>query len=116
MKKNSKRSQRNSEPLLSFPHISQQNMYCYISPKPVKVYEFNTISNGYQRTFTEQDALKEYGKQVILAPEKVSYMNLFVNAVLQPKENYVVEDGKLTLLTEDIPISGTPIHLQMIKI
>ncbi|TKH05288.1 DUF4183 domain-containing protein [Peribacillus simplex] len=51
--------------------------------------------------------------QVIPDPSKVSYMNLFINGVLQPHDNYTVEKGKLKLNTIDIPIKGTPIILQM---
>lgn len=103
-------------PLLTLPQLSEQKFYWYASPRKVKIYEFNTTPNGCQRVFTDQDALKQYGKQSILASHKVSYMNLFVNAVLQPKENYKVEEGKITLLTDEMPRSGTPINLQMIKI
>lgn len=103
-------------PLLTLPQLSEQDIYWYVSPRKVKIYEYHTISNGCQRVFTEQDALCEYGEQKILSPDKVSYVNLFINAVLQPSENYTVEEGKITLHTDDIPISGTPINLQMVKI
>lgn len=91
------------------------NHQLYISsPKQVVSQEFFTISDGHRRNFTEEDGLMEYGKQKILSPMKISYMNLFINGVLQPKMNYEVDEGHLKLLTEDIPLKGTPIILQMI--
>ncbi|MGE7185090.1 DUF4183 domain-containing protein [Peribacillus sp. NPDC006672] len=32
-------------------------------------------------------------------PFKISYMNLFINGVLQPRVNYTIEKGKLKLNT-----------------
>ncbi|MGE6489026.1 DUF4183 domain-containing protein [Paenisporosarcina sp. NPDC076898] len=84
------------------------------SPKKVITNEFFTISDGSKRVFKEEDGLKEYGRQKIWSPSMVSYINLFINGVLQPKVNYEIEEGKLRLLTDDIPIEGTPIILQMI--
>lgn len=77
-------------------------------------HEFFVISNGEKRTYIESDALSDYGNQKILDPDTVSYMNLFINGILQPKMNYEVAEGKVTLLTEDIPFKGCPIILQMI--
>lgn len=76
--------------------------------------EFFVISDGEKRTYTESDALSDYGPQKILDPHTVSYMNLFINGILQPKMNYEVTDGRIILLTEDIPFKGCPIILQMI--
>lgn len=91
------------------------NHHMFISfPKQVVSQEFFTISDGIRRDFAEEDGLVEYGPQKILSPMKISYMNLFINGVLQPKMNYEVADGHLKLLTEDIPVKGTPIILQMI--
>ena len=39
----------------------------------------------------------------ILDPNKVSYYSLFINGILQPKANYEIEEGRLTLKTEDVP-------------
>lgn len=41
-------------------------------------------------------------------------MNLFINGVLQPTKNYVVEQGRISLKTVDVPIKGAPIILQML--
>ena len=35
---------------------------------------------------------------------------------MQPKINYKVEQGVLTLLTDDVPIAGAPIILEYFKI
>ncbi|QUH27045.1 DUF4183 domain-containing protein [Serpentinicella alkaliphila] len=78
------------------------------------VYQYNTISDGKKRTYTNEDELIEYGNQGILDPEKVSFYNLFINGVLQPKVNYTVEEGLLSLETEDIPPIGVSIILSFI--
>ncbi|AOH54685.1 hypothetical protein ABE28_010015 [Peribacillus muralis] len=85
-------------------------------PKRVVAYEFYAVANGCQRVFVEEDGITDIEKQVIPDPAKVSYMNLFINGVLQPHDNYTVEAGKLTLNTVDAPITGTPIILQTIII
>lgn len=99
---------------LYFPTIRQQN--CFISPKKACIYEFFSISDGCKRVYTENDALTGYGPQKIIDPTNVSYTNLFINGVLQPQKCYLIEKGKLFIHTEDIPIEGTPIILQMVKI
>ncbi len=99
---------------LYFPTINQQKYY--ISPKTVNTFEFFAISDGRKRIFTEKDSEKGYGTQKIMDPSRVSYVNLFINGVLQPKNCYEIQEGKLILQTEDIPIKGTPIILQMVKI
>ncbi|MCA0988152.1 DUF4183 domain-containing protein [Guptibacillus algicola] len=85
-------------------------------PAFVKIYEFYTISDGTKKTFTDRDAVKDLNKQRILSPDEVSFMNLFINGVLQPDLNYHVEKGFLILNTDDAPIAGAPIILQMIKV
>jgi len=86
------------------------------TPKKVICQEFFILSDGYKRFFTEKDGITEYGQQKIISPLHISYMNLFINGVLQPKLNYKVNTGSLHLLTEDVPLEGTPIILQMITI
>ena len=41
--------------------------------------------------------------------------NLYINDVLQPRNNYKVEEGRLTLLTEDVPLKGSPIILEYLR-
>ncbi|WP_313892100.1 DUF4183 domain-containing protein [Psychrobacillus sp.] len=84
--------------------------------KEASSHEFFVLSDGNKRIYTESDALSEYGIQKILDPSTVSYMNLFINGILQPKVNYEVTEGKIVLLTEDIPSEECPIILQMITI
>ncbi|WP_082630244.1 DUF4183 domain-containing protein [Peribacillus muralis] len=100
------------KPLLFFPTCSFTEVRTKI-PKRIVAFEFYAVAKGCQRVFDEQDGITDIGKQVIPDPSKVSYMNLFINGVLQPHENYTVEPGKLTLNTIDTPIQGTPIILQM---
>jgi len=77
---------------------------------------FFTYSDGVRSVYTNKDGLVEYGITDIMSPNEVSYINLFINGVLQPTVNYKVEKGKLTLLTEDIPMKGVVIILQFISI
>lgn len=91
----------------------QSKTVCF---KEVSSHEFFVLSDGNKRIYTESDALSEYGNQKILDPSMVSYMNLFINGILQPKVNYEVTEGRIVLLTEDIPCKECPIILQMIQI
>ncbi|WP_224768220.1 DUF4183 domain-containing protein [Metabacillus idriensis] len=102
-------------PILSIPQLPKQEMRFSI-PSKVHTYEFYALSNGYKRIFHDIDGLKGYGLQKILDPHDVSYVNLFINGVLQPKVNYDIAKGKILIKTQDIPIKGTPIILQMVKV
>jgi Domain of unknown function (DUF4183)/Collagen triple helix repeat (20 copies) len=75
-----------------------------------------TFSDGEKRVYTNNDGVAEYGITEILAPNEVSYINLFINGTLQPQINYEVEEGKLTLLTDEVPGKDVPITLQFILI
>ncbi|MEK3800407.1 DUF4183 domain-containing protein [Peribacillus sp. FSL H8-0477] len=101
-----------SSPFLTIPIIPSEEVR-YRLPKKVKVYEYYSISDGHCRVFKEADGVKELGKQEILDPNDVSYMNLFVNGVLQPKESYDVQRGVIKLNTLDVPPKGAPVILQM---
>ena len=101
-------------PIINIPNIPTQEIRC-ISPRKVIIKEFFAESDGRQKIFTEEDGNKVLGKQQILDPSEVSYMNLFINGVLQPKINYEVIEGKIILKTDDAPLFGSPIILQMIK-
>lgn len=79
-------------------------------------YQYNTLSDGKKSIFTNEDELKEYGDKGILDPESVSYINLFINGVLQPPSVYHVKEGLLILKTIDIPPKNAPIILQFISI
>ena len=79
------------------------------------VYQYNTLSDGIKRIYTNQDELKEYGDRGILAPNEVSYYNLFVNGVLQPKPNYKITKGCLEFTTTDLPPQGQTIIITFIS-
>ena len=83
---------------------------------PAEMYHYNTLSDGNKNEFTNEDELVLYGDKGIIDPEQVSFINLYINGVLQPKVNYVVKKGLLTLLSSDIPRNGVPITLEFITI
>lgn len=76
---------------------------------------FFTFSDGISLTYTDNDGIPEYGITKIPSPAEVSYINLFVNGMLQPQTMYTVEEGQLTLLVDEAPREGVPIALQFIK-
>ena len=78
--------------------------------------QYYTISDGIKHEYTNDDELKKYSTNGIPGPNKVSYYNLYINGVLQPKENYIVKEGLLKLLTTDIPLKGQSIILESIAI
>lgn len=106
------KQQRLPKPYLMLPAAPCTEVYVHI-PKKIMVLEYFAIADGSKKLFTEGDGVKELGEQKILDPSKVSYMNLFINAVLQPKENYEVKKGMICLKTEDVPICGATVVLQM---
>ncbi|WP_349948399.1 DUF4183 domain-containing protein [Lacrimispora sp. BS-2] len=73
------------------------------------VYQYNALSDGIKKVYTSNDELKKYGNRGILNPDSVSYYNLFINGVLQPKVNYEIQKDLLLLKTEDVPIIGSTI-------
>ncbi len=98
----------NSNIFLNLPKVHIQE-FRFVLPKNVIVYEYYTISTGRTAIYRDKDGLCDLGQQKILDPCEVSYVNLFINGVLQPHENYNVCEGEIRLLTEDIPIAGAPI-------
>ncbi|WP_163538219.1 DUF4183 domain-containing protein [Gracilibacillus sp. YIM 98692] len=87
-----------------------------IIPIEAEIYQYNTVSDGIRKTYTNEDELTMYGDRGILNPEDVSYLILYINGVLQPKTNYTVEEGMLTLTTSDAPLEGSPIIIQFITL
>ena len=71
-----------------------------------------TQSTGTKRVFYNSDELIEYGDRGIPSPDDVSFMNLFINGTLQPRTNYTVSEGILSLTTADIPPAGAMIVLE----
>jgi hypothetical protein len=82
----------------------------------VDTYLYYALSDGAKSVYTNEDQLKEYGNQGILDPKTVSYINLFVNGLIQPPNVYEVQEGYLELKSSDIPQKNTPIALQFISI
>ncbi|MFO1443679.1 DUF4183 domain-containing protein [Bacillus sp. Bva_UNVM-123] len=82
----------------------------------VDTYQYHAISDGVKSVYTNEDELIEYGNKGILNPETVSFINLFVNGILQAQNQYIVETGKLTFISNDVPFAGSPITLQFVKI
>ena len=79
-----------------------------------EVYQYSAISDGKKKVYTNADELKDYGQRGILDPNQVSYYNLFINGVLQPKVNYELQKGLLILKTENAPIKDSLIILTFI--
>lgn len=89
-----------------------------VTPKILKAdtLQYVTFSDGIKRVYTNQDGLMGYGNTGILDPNSVSYINLFINAMLQPPILYQVKEGILVLTSQDVPKQGVPIILQFIMI
>lgn len=89
-----------------------------ITPKILKgeTLQYVTFSNGVKRIYRDKDGSTEYGNVGILDPSSVSYVNLFINGILQPPILYQVNKGILTLTSQDVPNPGVPIILQFILI
>jgi hypothetical protein len=73
-----------------------------------------TSSDGKKLEYTSSDASPESETTQILSPSEVSYINLFINGMIQPQSNYIVEKGKLIL--NELLEEKTPIVLQFIII
>lgn len=78
------------------------------------VYQYNTLSDGTKKIYTNDDELSQYGDRGILDPNEVSFFGLFINGVLQPKVNYEIQKGLLLLKTEDVPIKDSTIIISFI--
>ncbi|EJS67641.1 hypothetical protein ICW_03331, partial [Bacillus wiedmannii] len=77
---------------------------------------FYTFSDGEKLIYTDSDGIAQYGTTHILPPDEVSYINLFINGILQPQPLYLVSNGQLTLLDNQPPTQGSSIILQFIII
>ncbi|HHV08670.1 MAG TPA: DUF4183 domain-containing protein [Clostridiales bacterium] len=80
------------------------------------VYQYNTLSDGIKKIYTNDDELIQYGDRGILDPNDVSFFSLFINGVLQPKVNYEIQKGLLLLKTEDVPIKDSTIIISFITL
>ncbi|WDV47430.1 DUF4183 domain-containing protein [Clostridiaceae bacterium M8S5] len=79
-----------------------------------QVYQYNAFAVEGQTEYTNADEITEYGTRGILDPLSVSYYDLFINGVLQPKTNYTIEEGLLTLTTNNTPVEGSPIIISFV--
>ncbi|MEK3887758.1 DUF4183 domain-containing protein [Bacillus sp. FSL K6-3431] len=79
-------------------------------------YQYYAVSDGIKSVYTNEDELTEYGSQGILDPATVSFINLFINGMLQPQNQYTVKSGKLIFISGDVPEAGSPIILQFVRI
>lgn len=79
-----------------------------------EVFQYTTISDGAKYEYTSQDAEPQFSTSVILDPNAVSIVNLFINGMLQSPNLYTVQKDHLTL--SGTPTRGVPIILQFIKI
>ncbi|HDR4520906.1 TPA: DUF4183 domain-containing protein, partial [Bacillus cereus] len=77
---------------------------------------FYTFADGERLIYTDSDGIALYGTTHILSPDEVSYINLFINGILQPQPFYQVSTGQLTLLDDQPPSQGSSIILQFIII
>ncbi|AZB44795.1 DUF4183 domain-containing protein [Bacillus sp. FJAT-42376] len=82
----------------------------------MEVLTYFAKSDGTKHLYTNHDALAPYSTAPILDPAAVSYLNVFINAVLQPEQNYEVQKGLFTLKTRDVPLKGTAIIIQFVKL
>ncbi|RDI48004.1 DUF4183 domain-containing protein [Falsibacillus pallidus] len=87
-----------------------------VDPLKGATYQYNALSDGMKKIYTNEDELTQYGDRGILDPATATYINLFINGVLQPPSLFTVEPGKLTLNIETAPQEGVPIILQYITI
>lgn len=97
-----------------FDSVAFQSTACLLCESyllKAEIYQYNALSDGKKRVYTNEDELKAYGDRGILSPIEVSYYELFVNAVLQPKSTYKIAKDILEFLTEDIPSDGAPISI-----
>ncbi|HFK1458467.1 TPA: DUF4183 domain-containing protein, partial [Bacillus cereus] len=77
---------------------------------------FYTFADGEKLIYTDSDGIAQYGTTHILSPDEVSYINLFINGILQPQPLYQVSTGQLTLLDNQPLSQGSSIILQFITI
>ena len=96
-------------------NVSITIMDCTPPSTTVSNLLYFTFSENQKLVYTNADGLPQHGTTQILSPNDVSYINLFINGVIQPQTTYKVEEGELTLL-DGAPQDGVPITLQFITI
>lgn len=93
---------------------SETNINYMFHKLNANVSQYVARADGEKRVFTNSDELKEYGDKGILSPEEVSFYNVFVNGVPQPKKNFKMDNGHFTFTTTDIPGTGQPIMISFV--
>lgn len=83
-----------------------------VIPADIKYYV--ALSNDNKKLFTDADALLEYGDKGIPSPNEVSYLNFYINGVIQPKANYTIKKGELRLISTDLPPDSSFLVLESI--
>ncbi|WP_078576745.1 DUF4183 domain-containing protein [Salipaludibacillus agaradhaerens] len=81
----------------------------------VKNYLYFAVADGVKSEYTNDDEIKKYGDKGILDPNTVSYINLYLNGILQPKNIYEIKKGLLIFLS-DIPTKNVPITLSFVTV
>lgn len=101
-----------------FPCVYAYSVPNVVYPQLLSVANimFFTVSDGEKLVYTNIDGLPQFGTTKILGPYEVSYMNLFINGMLQSQNSYKVEPGQLTIFAEEALSAGVPIILQFILI
>jgi hypothetical protein len=102
----------------SSPATCNISCTCCSAREPIQTTNvlYFTFADGEKYMYTNDDAIPEYGITTILSPNDVSYINLFINGMMQPLPFYQVTKGTLTLLVPYPPEKGVPIILQFISI
>ncbi|MBW3113613.1 DUF4183 domain-containing protein [Bacillus sp. MCCB 382] len=125
MRKKSRAQRYVNQGIRCIPEFPPKSCHTIYPPVPIPqtpgilkttTFQYVAYSDGAKRNFTNQDRSEEYSTSGILCPQQVSYMNLFVNAMLQPPSLYKVREGLLTLNSADLPAAGVPVILQYILI
>ncbi|WP_410983044.1 DUF4183 domain-containing protein [Bacillus cereus] len=86
------------------------------SPIPTTNLMYFTFSDGQKLVYTNADGYPTLGTTQILPPNEVSYVNLFINGILQPQTEYQIQAGQLTIAGLEAPAAGASIILQFIII
>lgn len=81
-----------------------------------EVCYYIALSNGEKNEYTNKDLLPEYHASGIFSPKNVSYYNLYVNGMLQPKSNYTIWKDFLKFNTTDIAPKNVFIVIEFITI
>ncbi|MFC0526029.1 DUF4183 domain-containing protein [Pontibacillus salicampi] len=99
------------------PPAGCPNIYPYRPAPPTThiratTYYYYTIADGTKNIFTSADAITAYGAQGILSQEETTYINLYVNGMIQPDVIYSIR--KDVLILPEAPADGVPIILQFV--